>query len=134
MRARRASDGIAMFVSPAAAARRPVRAAEAEAAPAAPPSPSRERVRRAKKASRRSKRSGAQRLPTEDGDGSSTEPEPDSSRPSSAESSLRGGTVALEAMEVMAEQREHARRVVDLAMAGTRRGRKTQEQVVVEIG
>jgi len=56
------------------------------------------------------------------------------SRPSSAESSLRGGTVALEAMEVMAKQREHARRVVDLAMAGTRRGRKTQEQVVVEIG
>ena len=50
------------------------------------------------------------------------------------ESSLRGGTVALEAMEVMAKQREHARRVVDLAMAGTRRGRKTQEQVVVEIG
>ena len=47
---------------------------------------------------------------------------------------LRGGTVALEAMEVMAKQREHARRVVDLAMAGTRRGRKTQEQVVVEIG
>ena len=91
-------------------------------------------MRRAKKDSRRSKRSGAQRLPTEDGDGSSTEPEPDSSRPSSAESSLRGGTVALEAMEVMAEQREHARRVVDLAMAGTRRGRKTQEQVVVEIG
>ena len=47
---------------------------------------------------------------------------------------LRGGTVALEAMEVMAKQREHARRVVDLAMAETRRGRKTQEQVVVEIG
>ena len=40
----------------------------------------------------------------------------------------------MEAMEVMAKQREHARRVVDLAMAGTRRGRKTQEQVVVEIG
>ena len=59
---------------------------------------------------------------------------PDSSRPSSAESSLRGGTVALEAMEVRAKQREHARRVVDLAMAGTRRGRKNQEQVVVEIG
>jgi hypothetical protein len=37
-------------------------------------------------------------------------------------------------MEVMAKQREHARRVVDLAMADTRRGRKTQEQVVVEIG
>ena len=47
---------------------------------------------------------------------------------------LCAGTVALEAMEVMAKQREHARRVVDLAMAGTRRGRKTQEQVVVEIG
>ena len=44
------------------------------------------------------------------------------------------GTVALEAMEVMAKQREHARRVVDLAMGETRRGRKTQEQVVVEIG
>ena len=57
-----------------------------------------------------------------------------SSRPSSAESSLRGGTVALEAMEIMAKQREHARRVVDLAMADTRRGRKTKEQVVVEIG
>ena len=38
------------------------------------------------------------------------------------------------AEEVMAKQREHARRVVDLAMADTRRGRKTQEQVVVEIG
>ena len=52
-----------------------------------------------------------------------------------AEQATHGhGTVALEAMEVMAKQREHARRVVDLAMAGTRRGRKTQEQVVVEIG
>ena len=76
----------------------------------------------------------ARRVIRQLGDGSSTEPEPDSSRPSSAESSLRGGTVALEAMEVMAKQREHARRVVDLAMAGTKRGRKTQEQVVVEIG
>ena len=47
---------------------------------------------------------------------------------------LCGGTVALEAMEILGKQREHARRVVDLAMADTRRGRKTQEQVVVEIG
>ena len=59
------------------------------------------------------------------------EPEPDSSRPSSAESSLRGGTVALEAMEVMAKQREHARRVVDLAMTETADWRTPAQPVEV---